>query len=85
MRIRLTALFLLMVSPHAVADIIQPEHNSISSFFGPKSPGQSFLADASVAELLHIDFRWDLVNTHLPLPTLTMNLFEGQGFAGTLV
>ena len=78
-----SSLVLAVASQPCQADIVHASHSTNTFFAGSTSGGQSFTADAGVANLQHIDFMWQDMNTFLPLPSLTMYLFEGAGFGGT--
>lgn len=76
--------FFVFCSTSAQADIIQSSFNGSTAW--PSSTitvGQSFTADSSVASLAAIGFRYTDFNSTLADPTVTMTLFEGQGYGGT--
>jgi hypothetical protein len=83
----LAAILLAYAAPRELrADIIQASSDTAFSAGGAAIVrGQSFAADSSVEDLLFIGFRYEDSNTILPAPTVTIDLFEGLGFGGTLV
>jgi formylglycine-generating enzyme required for sulfatase activity len=82
----LVTLACLLGTTHELcADIIQSSSNSGYAFVVERITGQSFTADASIEELSSIGFYYEDVNVFLPGALVTIDLFEGLGFAGTLV
>lgn len=81
-----------LMGNEALADIIQPEIGDLDLFIEPGVPGvpgvqvgQSFTADGSVSRLDSIGFFYSHSDYDSPARTMTLDLFEGQGFGGPLI
>ncbi len=82
-------LMLTALAGSAAADIIQSQWNqslSLGSGGNTNHRGQTFLADASVAQLGSIGFfYYGPVNQTLPASQPTITLYQGFGYGGTVV
>ena len=77
---------LLCLSPAAEAAIIQDQQNgSLAWSLGALITGQSFTADASVAQLSSVEFYYLNTNTALPAATPVIELLSGGGYGGPVL
>lgn len=71
----------------ATAAIVQANANAFTAFGSSPTPiGQSFTAEFTVGLLDTVEFRYlPNVNTTLSAPSVTIDLFDGVGYGGTLL
>ena len=82
----LLALAGVLAGSGARSAIVQDVFNAGTSFGMNPGIGQSFTAEATIGLLDRIEFRYDpAVNTTLPAPVVTMDLFAGAGYGGALL
>ncbi len=79
--------FILVPGKVLYADIIVA-YNGSGGFFGSVNTrvvGQTFLADSSVEVLETMSFFYVEGNNHLSAASVTIDLFQGEGYGGALV
>ena len=81
----LASLILAHVAQAEIVNQYVDSGSSKTSLTAVPAVGQSFTANASVMNLQSIGFQWVDFNPGNSLPNLTMDLFQGSGFGGTLL